>query len=445
MKLKTFLFALSVIFLFSCKTYKVPQNIEIESYVRNGEPIINENDIPKFQGIRDILDSMEDDQTLNAYVVHGMGTKYLEEFDSMLYLLSLYVGLTLEDSFSICTGADPSNDPNLKFFFYNDNNSNRKIKFTYIHWSPALWEYKNFIDSADNVTNRAKHNKTIKNLVVNDGFGDVTGMLDSTIQKKVFRAFEMAFLFQNIPVARFASLPDVQNAKVNIQYIRKNVRNPTVVISGSFGSKITFEYLSNYISLLNKGLNTLQDKSTFELYLKKGDVLTIENLKDFKGAEFANELEQTDYYWFLLSNQLPLLAGVDFEFFDLQDNKIKVPDNAVSNFPNILKQSRTNLVNRTKMVSFYDPNDLLGYRILAKDVYGNSYAKDLYNISIPVQCKKIIGIANPLTAHSGAKHNAYLLYLMANGWDGKTPLPNKNSSALKNKVECKCCDFSEGI
>lgn len=436
-----FISAFLIIFSSCSRKYKIPDGIAIRDYYVDGK--IKELNDGGFEGIRSSIDQLETGKKLNIMLVHGMTTKTIYEFNGMVDNLGKFLNLTYRDSFiynlhkTYGDGYQMDESPQVKITRFTDKKDGEKeIRFIYVHWSPATKKYKDrMIITEDSIDSnlRASLNEKLKRSVVDDGFGDVASLFDKQIQKKIFSAFEAALLLSYVPLGR---------TEVNLDEI-EFTDEPNILISGSLGSKLTLEFLANYKTyqggsgeLLNKfnNNNELLLVSKMPSFHQDLVLKASSSPEDFT-SKLASNLGSKTHKWYLLSNQLPLLDGVRFDFKELYDVDIL-------GFLS-LQTERITLASSIDLISFYDPNDLLGFRILGRNFYDQPYARKLYNIEIPVQCKKLkllkLELANPAIAHSGSKHHPYVLYMISNGWNGDTSsLPKKKSDELFNiPINCQ--------
>jgi len=414
------------------------------------------------------LDSINDGETLNITLVHGMGTTHLNAFDQTVEHLALYLELEKQTFVgSYCVTYDSTSDstitPNLKVYRYAKGL--KEVQFTYVHWSPATRMYKDSVKAIDNHKREACANKSGKDYIVNDGFGDFMALLDPEVQIKTFRALEVAFLLRYVDISK--------NSQIDASQLYGSIKNhgeakgKNILMSASLGSKLTFEFLSNYVTWLDStSTHTFGDNGINLASLSDSPHVKIQSLNASQISELSNNLKLDDYIWYQFSNQLVLFEACKYNYlYNMQhmdsknrkssgeplsrDSTTKFMKDFNESAP-ILSKSSTDFAvqtqknrhairSRTTIISFYDKNDLLGFKIPEKTHDGNEKtAKSVINIQIPIQEKIVLGyFSNPLQAHSGSKFHPYVMHIITNGWDGYTdslPKPREMKTKIKYKI-----------
>lgn len=387
----------------SCSIYRVPRSIKLTNK--------EEHPDSKIIGIDTLL--KRSDKGINILMVHGMQTHEIDDYDPVVKRIAEYLELKFVWDKRYSIGVNVL-DPNLKLYEYEKDG--KRIRFTFINWSPATTAYKNVIDESDAQKNRAVINRKLKQSIINDGFGDVGAMSQPDVQEKVFKVFQLALSLMLVDrdqlVDHLDGAIDLTTGEVEF--------NDTVVISASLGSKITLEFLSHYAALLeNQASFVDRFKSEQKLYNYDGirnQICGIEQFSPAKAAEFADSLKSVKYYWYMLSNQIVLLDGVTFNFGI--DKEIETKDSVgLMNMQQQYEESLDMVSNNVCATSFFDPNDLLGFEIPSSGLRSMSTVP--FNVSIPVQRFSILGLyANMKVAHTGSKEDPYVIHIIAKGWDG---------------------------
>ncbi len=427
--LKYIIFILfSVIFLQSCTFYLLPRSIKLTQIDTNNEEV----DIP---GIEDRIQNVAPGERVNILMVHGMQTHKVNAYDSLVWRIADYMDMkfTWEDVY--LTGCQ-SNDPKLKIYEYELDR--RIIRFLFVNWSPATKSYKDRLKAADNQNKRARVNRKNKDAIVNDGFGDVGAMGLDSVQQNVFKVFQLALSLLLI------DSEDLTNPPHDGLIVPDQLElSETIIISASLGSKITHEFLTHY-SVLLQDQYQLDDRVQIPHYLYKEtedgckEVCGIDAFNQEQSCTFAESLRTSDYYWYMLSNQLVLLEGIEYNFGIKKETKGFTIDTLCTNefeFQHVqekIYKTSEAVASSTQAVSFFDPNDFLGFEI-PRDGLKRVNTKP-YNISIPIQRLQIFGFANPNKAHTGAIKEPYVIYIMCKGWDGNwKSLPRNLSKKIQQK------------
>ena len=130
-------------------------------------------------------------------------------------------------------------------------------------------------------------------------------------------------------------------------------------------------------------------------------------------------------HWYLLSNQLALLQGIDFNF-GIESGCEE------ESLAKALQLTRERIRDNVNTCAFYDRNDLLGYMVPEKvrDIELNPV-----NIMVPqVESSFLNILSNPDKAHRGARMDEYVSYIITHGWNGDPEtLPHR--STIKSKIQ----------
>lgn len=131
-------------------------------------------------------------------------------------------------------------------------------------------------------------------------------------------------------------------------------------------------------------------------------------------SDFIDSFRHKQIPFYLMSNQLPLLEmGEDPADVSGQQDSYCLPDG---------ENYQQRLVNKTSIIAFSDPNDLLSYAIpqhFAEHNLDSRLCAEITNININVaHVIDLFGMgkfANPLTAHTGYESDDRVVALIANG------------------------------
>jgi len=357
-----------------------------------------------------LISIIEESDYMDIYLVHGMTThseKYYNEFVSTIGNKLGYHELVAKD---ILSGKE-ADSPKLIYTIYKSKSTNKYLRFFYVNWSPATQLYKERIASnyRSNIDKRtgirqAKFNRELKQTLIHDGFADITALLSPEIQKKIFCSFEWVVLLSSFHPSVF--LDRTNEINLDAKNIQKVSQKNKAIISGSFGTKLVQEFFRNYILQLNIDGNLMTDVSDLTLYGQKKEFV-ISNLDYIRNniKSYVNGLDSMQYYWYSLSNQLVLLDAMRLNMHR-SNSDVKEQSDIIS------QRLRSN----TNLVSFHDPNDLLGFHIPGKDHFGNIYAKNVWNIVSPSASRLFFSIANPNKAHTGSRTNESLISIICFGY-----------------------------
>lgn len=321
MKRVLFYLILIVLFNSSCAVYKA----------RN--PIIEGH----FPGIiKDVKN--ENIKDIRIFIIHGIGRQkitYSQEFIDKL--------------------TDNLSDKNKQLLFYdtidygkdqgkviiNRYRINEKyVTFYSLYWSEITEKYKSLIDKNNDElydqfgVKRALVNDKIKKMVTNDGFVDfilyASESFKDNIREPVKKTLDLIY-------------SDTDSVESYINKSQKTAMkmapvydNSVYLITGSLGSKIVLDVLANYKTETETKTGTIKE------YHKQRQRFYYEKLKSI----------------FMLTNQVPLLSLLYAANDSTQPDTLQYIYQNYYGLCNFLKQSENSRLN---YVSFYDPNDLLGY------------------------------------------------------------------------------------
>jgi len=302
-------------------------------------------------------------------------------------------------------------------------------------------------------------------------------MCDSEVMVKMGKLFDMAFrlLFIDMDLLHKEG-PNCNPSLIN--YNLESLQN-VAVISASFGTKITFEWIRN-VYATHKASSDLKDKykeaalndttlftkileeritTDVSLYDLHGNLLSIPNFYTVDSIRLFEIINTSEIFWYSFSNQLVLLDGISFDFGshafvrDLHkrfQSELEVRQDSFSisgkGFPNLheaLNSFKDDKINadsiyarHVELTSFYDPNDFLGFKLSKELTTENKYRK-ANDVFIPVARVMWFDLlANPGKAHRGAKDNPFVLNIISKGWNGETStLPSRRS--IKKELKCK--------
>ncbi|NOR80581.1 MAG: hypothetical protein GQ529_07060, partial [Methyloprofundus sp.] len=198
------------------------------------------------------------------------------------------------------------------------------------------------------------------------------------------------------------ALPDYSDSECHIgpEAIKYLPSDEYAIVSHSLGSRIVMDGMHSLAQLMAK--------------VEKGELPQIEANLD---ENFITAFQQKSIPFYLMSNQLPLLEmGEEPPEVVNQQEKYCVVGS---------ENYQQRLVNKTSIIAFSDPNDLLSYAIpqhFAENNLDSRLCAEITNINVNVaHVIDMFGFgkfANPLTAHTGYDSDDRVVALIANGVGG---------------------------
>jgi len=245
-------------------------------------------------------------------------------------------------------------------------NSTLKLNFFDIKWSEITEEGKSKVNSYDENPNRYTLAKKLKKEYVVDYLGDLASYLNPDIRERMMILID-------------TSLSKIQEEIIDPDYY---------FIGGSFGSKLLYDYINYPVEGTKIADKIIYDNCTNKVDLYKTHSSSevhyfYKNYNDeniFTYAESCNnkcsitinrrktKLEGLKRIYFL-SNQLPFINIKDLPY-ESSSNRAYYFKKIINGFSEGLKAMGKDSM---EIISFYDPNDILGYPI-------PDNKKDDYNI-----------------------------------------------------------------
>lgn len=265
-----------------------------------------DSNIAKIKGFRDILN--EPNTTIvNVLLTHGMGIHDIDYADGVIKYLVDQLELTNFNQEPIQLFGETNNDKagqsKLIVRTYKTKDKKKAIRFYITHWSDVTKPAKNWLKTIDKqpLGQRTITSHVLKEYLFADGFGDVLLYQSSGFQELIHMPIGTAI--------------DKMTKDTNDD----NAAN--YIISFSLGSKVIFDFVRNATDAM---------------------------------ADLCKKFESHLDGVFMLSNQLGLLALCDFDPSSKKPSFTKqLHKNSICGFNN----------DKTTIVAFTDPNDLLGCRI----------------------------------------------------------------------------------
>lgn len=391
---------------------------------------------PAFDGIEQLIDKTEKlsdaNQDLKVLMVHGIGTHkpgystrlsenlarelHLDVVDREPKVLTLRLGISGQDLKEATEqgrirGKNGDEIGTLTVHTYSSKTSPRQMVFYELTWSGITDVDKQIIaydDSGEYSFRRAGMNKDLKKFV-NAHLPDpliYLGDAQLNIQLSVSQA--LCWMFTN----DYEQLPNRSDEICRFeQYPSKEVdRDNFVFVSHSLGSRILTDALQTVTASIS------------ESYEKKAT----ENLLAWRDA-----LRTKTLTIFMLSNQLPLLQ--------LGRGAPAVTNQIDHYCTNDGDKSDKRVFEKTKIVAFSDPNDILSWAVPPDYENKNMDSRicpSLVNVILNIaEVKSILGVelAAPGEAHRGYDNDERVLKLMARGMsdDGADPIIKQRCTWLE--------------
>jgi len=346
-----------------------------------------------FDGLKSaILRKQNDKGVIRLLVVHGMGNHDSGYADPLMKILSADLGL-------VSQGASDSEDIRKDDFLYGvvrkenylDGVGTLKLKLYELTWSPAVIGLKEQAFQFDGTLakKRLLLNRDLKAGLLNQDLADAvlyTGKYRGHMQYPVMRAIQI------------------------IEHDGLGPGDELGIITHSLGSRMTFDTLNDMIEGIPIQLDGTPIPSEVD-----------------DNKRIATSVILHTKYFFMMANQLPLLALSDAE--KPVGEKPTVRHHSMKKFLQLRSLLKVESGKRLEpannneptlhMIAFSDPNDLLTYPIdKANVVDGNSTALEVEITNVRISVARwgwFFLVANPLTAHTGYFTDARTIHQIANG------------------------------
>lgn len=370
----------------------------------------------QFGGMQDSFD--HSNNSLKVLMVHGVGTHipgYSTQFQEKLAAeLELPVKSSRYKEIHLVNKEYPAlNLGVLRIRRLLNNDRSREMLFYELTWSAITNPEKEklkYDTSGAYSFRRAEVNQMLKEFS-NDTSPDPMIYLGKS-REEILASFRTAFCWM---VGRdWDALPDYSEAecKINQDSVKYLPNDEYAIVSHSLGSRIVMD-----------GMHSIAQRTA---QATDGVPTQLE-------ASFIDAFQQKSIPFYLMSNQLPLLEMGEKPPEIINQQK----DYCVAGEPHF--QDR--LVNKTSIIAFSDPNDLLSYAIpqhFAQHNLDSRLCAEITNVNINVaHVIDLFGMgkfANPLTAHTGYDSDDRVVALIANGIGN-----NKTSEVVTER--CKWTEF----
>ncbi|MCK5355396.1 MAG: hypothetical protein KAJ63_09780 [Methyloprofundus sp.] len=374
----------------------------------------------QFGGMQDNFENAGD--SLKVLMVHGVGTHipgYSTQFQEKLAAeLQMPAKSSRYKEIHLLNKEYPEKDLGvLRVRRLLNSDGSSEVLFYELTWSAITNPEKEklkYDTSGAYSFRRAEVNQMLKEFS-NDTSPDPMIYLGKS-KDQVLASFRTAFCWM---VGRdWDALPEYSESecKINKEAIQYLPSDKYAIVSHSLGSRIVMDGMHSIAQ------RTAQATNGAPTNLEEGVI-----------EEFTKGFRQKSIPFYLMSNQLPLLEMGEEppEIINQQHDYCEVGG--------IHYNDR--LVNKTSIIAFSDPNDLLSYAIpqhFAQHNLDSRLCAEITNVNINVaHVIDMFGMgkfANPLTAHTGYDSDDRVVALIANG------IGNDKTSAVVSE-RCKWTEF----
>lgn len=363
-----------------------------------------------FKGIADSLKKKSG--TTKVLMIHGIKQHVPGYSNILMENLAKILDLELisRDPKDITVNSDFASRKeiaNLRLTQLMSKDKSRELLFYELTWSKLTDKEKEVLsyDRSEIYTSQRTNISNIVKTAINDAFADpmiYLGPLQVDILSSVIQSICW------MATTEWKDFPD-ESDKMCGRDIKENVIEEVkddqyFLITHSLGSRITIDALERIAGLVD-------DPIVIKKYPMLAQLHKTYQNKEITLFMLANQLQLLQ-----LGRTLPEITNVDKDYCVKGGTKYK-----------------HRFVNKTKVIAFSDPNDILSYGIpfRYKEKYLDSrLCSEISNININVaNVVSILGIgkiANPIEAHSGYESDDRVLSLMAHGLHDKNELINKS-------------------
>jgi hypothetical protein len=375
-----------------------------------------------FKGIESYLANKQ--EKTKILFVHGVGNHvpgYTTQFlEKLARELDLNERSAQQKNIELHTPTLPNrNLGNLRVTHLLNEKAGKELTFYELTWSDITRKEKEllaFDTSGDYDFRRTAINGMMKRFSNETGPDPVIYLGESRVP--ILAAFGQSFCW--MATSDFAHLPDNgQHDCINIDdtHARDIVNDNYVFVSHSLGSRITTDGLQRVAGLLTNHR-----------------IISAENQKLGVTTKAIEALQNKHISIFMLSNQLPILQ-LGRELPEVAGQDTNYCDANGANYKN-------RMVNKTDIVAFSDPNDLLSYGIpheFAQKYIDSRLCAKITNVNINIakvmDAFGITNFANPMDAHIGYLTDDRVIALIAKGIGH-----SDTSSLIKQR-----CEFTKEV
>ena len=358
---------------------------------------------PSVSGIESLLQAQERDRkagvssrVVKMLMVHGIG-RHIPGYSGRLteHLMRALKLNIREESFKEIVLRQPavSDDPlgTLRISRFMNTERSRELLFYELTWSTVIEDEKRIIefdDSTEYAFRRTALNSFMKSFF-NSHVPDSLIFLGEP-KLKILSSVRQSFCWMTqADWNEYPKFAEKTCAVDSLGRLKQLEEDDFIIVSHSLGSRIAIDTLQHF-----------------------GEVLAKSRAKTLR--EGAKILRNKQLKVYMLANQLPLL--------ELGKKRAKVRDqvNAYCEPGGAHRSKR--YVERTQIIAFSDPNDILSYSIPPKfaDQYLDSricpaVTNVTLNVAFPTSIFGVADFANPGEAHGGYDKDERVIQLMAHG------------------------------
>ena len=212
----------------------------------------------KFAGLKNIVEGNMGNVT-NVLLMHGVRKTEPTHFDSLEYLLTTGLDMVkTKRKQTIVTGRDDkmAGKGKVRIHEYTNRACSDTIRIYRVHWSGITMPAKNMIFKLDKNPYRTNLSHAMKNGNLTDVFGDIA-LYVSPFRKNIFAIIDTAL----------TTMYEVN--PFNDENIYKETPDEIVMITGSFGSKIVFDFLVEKLRTSSEARESLNELLPLITELKK--------------------------------------------------------------------------------------------------------------------------------------------------------------------------------
>jgi len=348
----------------------------------------------QFNGLEPYLDN--NNGIMKVLMVHGVGDHkpgYATEFfEKLAKELNLSVTSKAYKDISL---SDPKNTDkalgNLRINRYLNKQRTQELMFYELSWSEITAKEKSVLaydNSGEYSFRRAEVNDLMKRFSNDTGPDPIIYLGES--RKDILNSFSQSFCWMTF--GNWDELPQDGKATCELPDISAIINDQYAFVSHSLGSRITIDGMQRIAAVL-------------ENRVKQGD---------FYQKKITDAIKQKTIPIYMMSNQLPMLQlGRTLPEVSMQkDSYCKAEGDNYSD----------RMVNKTPIIAFSDPNDLLSYALpfgFVEKYLDSRLCIDVSNVNINVaHIYDVFGLgkfANPMDAHIGYETDDRVVALIAKG------------------------------
>ena len=337
--LQIFLIALLALGLSSCAKQALVKILENDLLLEGRNPIHQPpKQLPEFEGFTKML---ENDSVINILMVPGVRRKEWSNYNTLISNIQHELKLKFLSMEHRKVAA--SNDPLIgsgevtALRFIQKDLPRKRLNFYITNWTEVTSPAKNALYAFDRSPNG------------DDDLLSRTFLSDTAKQAYMVEIFSDMTLYRQ-PDYRKAIHQTVIEAMKMIAD-RQDEIHPTVCITGSMGSEIVVNVFNSFIK--NEGGT-------------QGNVELLEIIRNLKKL-------------FMMNNQLVFSSILDYSLDDYYGEK-QLEDKVLEQLAILLDFTKNK---DAKVISFYDPNDILGFQIPDQAIKGNKLNTEQF-INIPI-------------------------------------------------------------